>query len=125
MDFEPISPKWNVVDTLIYKIEKVIGTIVDQWRESKDPEPDVEEIIAAETQHLTEENEEYKKMCYPAELVFKEDKLYCPRCSVEIPEAYSGKCCYDCGQRLKRKIDQNLVLFGSDHPEGDDCKNIQ
>lgn len=103
MDFEPISPKWNVVDTIIYRIEKMIKTIIDQWKESKDPEPDVEEIIAAETQHLKEENEEYKKMLYPADVVILEDKTYCPRCNVEIPKTFDGKCCSDCGQRLSKR----------------------
>ena len=104
MDFEPISPKWNMVDTLIYQIEKMINMIIDQWRESKDPEPDVEEIIAAETKHLKEENEEYKKMLYPAELVIRKEKTYCPRFDVEIPIPFTGKCCSGCGQRLSRRI---------------------
>lgn len=117
MDFKPISPKWNAVDTVIYKIEKMVTMIINQWKESKDPEPDVEEIIAAETKHLKEENEEYKKMLYPAEVILQEDKAYCPRCNVEIPQNYSGKCCFDCGQRLHRRIDQNSILFGSDHSE--------
>lgn len=103
MDFEPISPKWNSVDTLIYKFEKAINHIVSQWKESKEPEPDVEEIIAAETEHLRSENEEYKKMLYPMELRIVGDKMYCPECDTEIPEDYQGKCCSECGQRIKRK----------------------
>lgn len=102
MDFEPISPKWNAIDTVIYHIEKKINMIIDQWKEAKDPEPDVKEIIAAETQYLKKENEEYKKMLYPADPVILEDKLYCPRCNVEIPKSFDGKCCFDCGQRLRK-----------------------
>ena len=102
MDFEPISEHWNRVDTLIYKVECMIKHLVGQWRETKEPEPDIEEIISAEVNHLKTENEEYKKMLYPAELIVKEGKKYCPACETAIPMDYIGKCCFECGQRIKR-----------------------
>lgn len=103
MDFEPISKHWNRIDTLIYKIEKIISSLIDHWKESGDTEPDIEEIIAAETQHLRTENEEYKKMRYPLDLIVRDGNTYCPECDTKIPEEYQGKCCFECGQRIKRK----------------------
>lgn len=104
MDFKPISSKWNALDTIIYKIEQILGSVVSQWKESKDPEPDVEEIIAAETRHLQKVNDEYKRMQYPADLILKDDKEYCPACNTEMPEGYIGKCCFECGQRIRRNM---------------------
>lgn len=103
MSFKPISSKWNIVDTVIFKIENAANNLINSWKESREPEPDVEEIIAAETQFLKSENEKYKKMQYPTELIIIDDKKYCPECNIEIPNDYYGKCCFDCGQRIKRK----------------------
>lgn len=103
MDFEPISEHWNCFDTLIYKIEHFIKHLISQWKEAKEPEPDIEEILSAEIKHIKAENEEYKKMLYPAELIIKEGKKYCPECETVIPDDYIGKCCFECGQRIKRR----------------------
>ena len=103
LDFEPVSKHWNRVDTLIYKVEKLINNLIDQWKEAKEPEPDIDEILAAETQYLKSENEKYKQMLFPEELLVRDGKRYCPECETEIPEEYTGKCCFECGQRIKRK----------------------
>ena len=102
MDFKPISTHWNRVDTLIYKMECLVKHLIGQWKESKEPEPNIEDIISAEVEHLTAENEEYKKMLYPMGLIVREGKKHCPGCDKEIPDDYTGKCCFECGQRIKR-----------------------
>lgn len=126
LDFKPVSKHWNRVDTLIYKIEKAINNLIDQWKESEDPDPNIDEIIAAETQHLKSENEKYKRMLYPTELVFRDGKNHCPECDIEIPDNYQGKCCSECGQRIKKcASDERKILFGSESSKNeDDCKGI-
>ena len=69
-------------------------------------EPDVESIIAAETKHLKEENEQLKELQYPKQVEKIHKNYICPNmnCKIEISsilvEQYRIKHCPECGQRI-------------------------
>ena len=100
MNFKLITTKWNPLDTFFYKF--------DNFRESFSPkEAAVETIIAAETSHLRQENEQLKKLSYPKRAEKTQIGSYrCPnkRCGIEIDkeliEKYQTKFCPECGQRI-------------------------
>lgn len=93
--------EWNVLDCLFYKIDLLLSNI-----KNYKTIPDVEYMIAVETQHLKTENELLKALQYPKQVI-KIDKIYvCPNkcCNIVIPsilvEKYRIKFCTECGQRI-------------------------
>lgn len=96
--------KWNPLDVLFYKLD----TVLDSFRASVSHEDTaVETIIAAETSHLRQENEQLKKLSYPKRAEKTQIGSYrCPnkRCGIEIDkeliEKYQTKFCPECGQRI-------------------------
>lgn len=99
--------KWNAVDTIIFSIEKFISKAADEVKEAKDELPVPEEMIAAATRELQEENEELKQYRIPGYLIEHGRAYECPACGREIsPEEIEGlinkniKYCNNCGKRI-------------------------
>ncbi|MGN0307113.1 MAG: hypothetical protein ACI4DN_02735 [Lachnospiraceae bacterium] len=99
-------PNFNFADKVIYSVEAVILKAIHLIKQESSPDP--EEMIAAATQHLQEENEELKDYMIPEKLIYnRQDYTYlCPKCgeklSQELVEKYKIKCCVECGKRLFR-----------------------
>lgn len=95
--------EWNYIDKLLYKLGRGIDTVKETLFCK---EPDVEEIITAETKHLKQENKQLKELQYPRKLERKDKNYICPNanCRVEIAgiliENYRIKYCPECGQRI-------------------------
>lgn len=104
-----IEKNWNVVDTVIFSIEKQIYAIIESLRSNRDT-IDPEEMILAATEHLQNENEELKKYRIPEKIIIVEHGQYtCPNCRKEVHhellKKYKIKYCPECGQRfLTQKI---------------------
>lgn len=99
--------KWNAVDTIIFSIEKLISKVADEVKEAKDELPVPEEMIAAATKELKEENEELRQYRIPGYLIEHDRAYECPACGREIsPEEIEGlksktvKYCNNCGKRI-------------------------
>ena len=99
--------KWNAVDTIIFSIEKFISKAADEVNEAKDELPVPEEMIAAATKELQEENEEPKQYRIPGYLIEHGRAYECPACGREISaEEIEGlksktvKYCNNCGKRI-------------------------
>ncbi len=99
--------KWNAVDTIIFSIEKFISKATNEVNEVKDELPVPEEMIAAATKELQEENEELKQYRIPGYLIEHGRAYECPACGREIPaEEIEGlkrktvKYCNNCGKRI-------------------------
>lgn len=96
---------WNALDTTIYFIEVLASKITRRIREEI-KEPDVEEIIMVETQHLQDELTYYKSHQRPGELVAQRDGYLCPECgkriAAELVEKFQVKHCPECGKRITR-----------------------
>lgn len=99
--------KWNAVDTIIFSIEKFISKAADEVKDAKDELPVPEEMIAAATKELKEENEELRKYRIPGYLIEHGRAYECPACGREIsPEEIEGlksktvKYCNNCGKRI-------------------------
>lgn len=99
--------KWNAVDTIIFSIEKFISKAADEVNEAKDELPVLEEMIAAATKELQEENEELKQYRIPGYLIEHGRAYECPACGREIQaEEIEGlkrktvKYCNNCGKRI-------------------------
>lgn len=95
--------EWNPLDTIFFKLGQGIGKVKDILSHE---EPDVESIIAAETKHLNEENEQLKELQYPKQVEKINKNYICPNmnCQIEISstlvEQYRIKHCPECGQRI-------------------------
>lgn len=96
-----VLKKWNILDTFIYKFEKLMSEIRKGLYDSKEDIPDPEEIIAAATEQLQHENEALKKRIYPGNIIVEGDHYYCPVCHEELsPILIKKKFCPECGKRI-------------------------
>lgn len=96
-----IAAKWNLLDTIIYKIESAILKLSNAVKESRDGLPDAEEMITAATEQLQAENEKLKKKEYPGEIIEENDGYYCPNCHEQLSqELIKKKFCPECGKRI-------------------------
>ena len=93
--------KWNAVDTII------LSKAADEVNEAKDELPVPEEMIAAATKELQEENEELKQYRIPGYLIEHGRTYECPACGRKISsEEIEGlksktvKYCNNCGKRI-------------------------
>ncbi|MCM1221374.1 MAG: hypothetical protein NC548_43525 [Lachnospiraceae bacterium] len=97
---------WNALDTVIYFIEVFAARITHRIHEETD-EPDVEEIIQAETQHLQDEITYYKAHQRPAWIIERDGMYFCPECgkclAKELVDTFKVKYCPECGKRLARQ----------------------
>lgn len=98
--------RWNIIDKMIFSIENAIKRIWGDIRDSSAKEPDVELMIAAETEHLMKENENLKKREIPLYLIEEGTNAICPKCRACLPRhnAINIKYCPNCGHRVTRFI---------------------
>lgn len=98
--------KWNAVDKIIFYFENKISDLfgVSYATSHKKDDIDVETIIAAETDHLREENEKLKRLQRPGRIICKDDSYECPHCENkivnELLDEYRIKFCPECGKRI-------------------------
>lgn len=97
--------KWNAIDSIIFSVEKIISKVADGVEDSRDDLPSPEEMIAAATKELQEENAELKRYRIPGLLIEQGDNYECPLCRKEIPDIEGLKnnkikYCSNCGKRI-------------------------
>lgn len=103
-----IAARWNALDSFIYKIESGVTGVLNVVKEEKEELPDPEEMIAAVTKQLKEENDVLKQLQFPGKILFIEGKYYCPHCKNEITreliDDYQAKYCIGCGKRITKFV---------------------
>lgn len=92
---------WNIFDRMIYAVESACKAIRADIKDSRSTEPDVETIIAAETEYLQRENENLKKREIPLYLIEEEGQFFCPKCKEKHSDP-DIKYCSKCGHRVIR-----------------------
>ncbi len=106
-----IAKKWNWLDSVLFLIEQKCSDISQAVRDSREPEPDVETMIEAETRYLQDENKKLKKKDYPHKVDIKELNdhkiVTCPCCGIDLThyldintletENSYPKFCFECG----------------------------
>lgn len=97
--------KWNVIDSIIFFIENLISKTANEIKDVKEDLPDPEEMIAAATKELQEENEELKQYRIPGSLIEQDGSYACPVCRKEISDIdglrnNKIKYCNNCGKRI-------------------------
>lgn len=97
---------WNIIDKMIYAVESACKAIREDIKESA--EPDVETIIAAETEYLVRENENLKKREIPRYLLEENGQFFCPKCKTQHSDL-DIKYCSNCGQRVIRRTVKGFV----------------
>lgn len=100
-----IVTKWNALDSMIFFAEKLISEVAAGVKDSKDELPAPEEMIAAATRELQEENDELKKYRIPGYLIEQGGSYTCPVCQKEISDieglkSNAVKYCDSCGKRI-------------------------
>lgn len=101
------TASWNIIDKIIFRIENILLQKKEELEEAAS-EPDVELIIAAETEYLRDENEKLKKRELPVYLTEIETSYYCPKCKEHITNL-DAKYCQQCGQRIIRHIANRYI----------------
>lgn len=99
---------WNVIDKMIFLIENALKRIWESICDSSAKEPDVELMIAAETEHLMKENESLKKREVPLYLIEEgtSNVCLCPKCRTCLSghNVINIKYCPNCGHRVTKRI---------------------
>lgn len=102
------TASWNMLDRLIFRVENAVKNIKAEVDDAAQSEPDVEIMIAAETEHLRNENEQLKKREQPLHIIEVEEEYICPKCQERINNM-GAKYCSNCGQRIIRYIASRYV----------------
>lgn len=97
-----LSSRWNILDQMFFTIENIIKSVHEGICDAASGEPDVELIVAAETEYLQRENERLKKREIPVYLIEEENKVICPKCQTQLQDADVRYCC-NCGHRVIRQ----------------------
>ncbi|MBD5469926.1 MAG: hypothetical protein HDR19_02050 [Lachnospiraceae bacterium] len=96
--------KWNIIDSIIFSIENLISKIAREIKDVREDMPDPEEMIAAATKELQDENEELKQYRIPGSLIEQDGIYMCPVCRKEISDIdglnNKIKYCNNCGKRI-------------------------
>lgn len=101
--------KWNMLDTLIYKVESCMAQLKLGLKDNKDEFPDPEEIIEAATEQLRHENDELRRKQYPGKIRKEGNQYFCPDCNAPLsPELIRKKFCPECGKRIV--LQKNLYV---------------
>lgn len=97
-----IAKEWNVIDIFIMKAEHFVHNfkLVDL-----SDQVDIETMIAAETEHLREENEHLKARETPVYMLERAEKYVCPKCHTFLQE--DARYCSNCGHRVMKHISIN------------------
>ncbi len=102
------AARWNILDSIIFNLEKIFLHIGDGLRESRESLPDPEEMISAATEQLQKENDMLKKQQEPGGIICSDGKFYCPHCHGQIEDElvkkYHIKFCPECGKRIVLSI---------------------
>lgn len=96
------AAKWNKIDSFISFCESTLKEFKAAMSAGNVEEPDVELIIAAETEYLRKENEILKKRETPLYLIEEGTNVICPKCKAQIQQNADVKYCWNCGHRVLR-----------------------
>ena len=96
------AAKWNKLDSVILFCERKLKELKQAIAESAESDPDPEEMILAETEHLRNENEKLRKREIPLYLIEDGERYFCPKCQVQVPDP-GIKYCSNCGHRVMKK----------------------
>ena len=100
------AAKWNKLDSVISFCESKVKELKRAIVESAEADPNPEDIILAETEHLRNENEKLKKREVPLYLIEDKEQYFCPKCQTQLPDP-DIKYCFNCGHRVIRCIPMN------------------
>lgn len=100
------AAKWNKIDSIIFFCENKFKEFKRAIEDSNAEEPDVELMIAAETEYLRKENEDLKKREMPLYLIEEGANVLCPKCNTQLQDT-NVKYCSNCGHRVIRHISIN------------------
>jgi len=97
--------KWNAIDSIILSVENLISKASDEIKDAREDMPDPEEMIAAATKELQEENAQLKQYRIPGFLVEQDGSYICPVCRKAISDINgirnnTIKYCNNCGKRI-------------------------
>lgn len=97
--------KWNAIDSIILSVENLISKTANEIKDVKEDLPDPEEMIAAATKELQDENEELKRYRIPGSLIEQDGIYMCPVCKKKISDIdglrdNKIKYCNNCGKRI-------------------------
>lgn len=95
--------KWNRFDSMIFSLENKVKKLKTAIEDSSKKEPDVESIIAAETEYLHHENEKLREREVPVYLIEDGTTVVCPKCNCHLPDV-EVKYCSNCGHRVIKHI---------------------
>lgn len=97
-----IMAKWNLLDSMIYKVECTVSKLITLAKENKDELPDAELMIEAATEHLQKENDELKSFRIPEKLIKNGNSYLCPSCKRNIFDIIENdiRFCPGCGKRI-------------------------
>lgn len=97
------AAKWNKLDSLIFFCESKLNILKQAIEDSRESDPDPEEMILAETEYLRSEIESLKERDTPDYMIEKGKQYFCPKCRTMIldPEV---KYCSNCGKRVIKDI---------------------
>ncbi len=102
---------WNLLDSIIFFCENKLHQVKEAVRDSKEPEPDVELMIQAETEHLKTENENLKERERPLRLIKNAGEYFCPKCQYKLSER-QVKYCANCGHRVIHVENEKKIFNG-------------
>lgn len=97
------ATKWNKIDSVIFFCESRLKGLKQAITESAEADPDPEEMIRAETEHLKNENERLKKREIPLYLIEDGKQFFCPKCQTQVPDPMN-RYCSNCGNRIIKHI---------------------
>lgn len=113
-----IVTKWNVLDSMIFFVEKLISEVAAGVKDSRDELPEPEEMIVAATKELQKENDELKRYRIPGYLIEQGNRYACPSCRKEVSDMEGLKSnvikyCDSCGKRII--LPEKLSPYGMEY----------
>lgn len=106
-----LAVDWNRLDSMIFSLENKVKEIKAAIEDSSCEEPDVESIIAAETEYLQHENDKLKERETPVYLIEDGKSVICPKCHFHLPDT-EAKYCSNCGHRVIKHITRYIKENG-------------
>lgn len=97
------AAKWNKIDSVIFFCESKLKGLKQAITDGAAADPDPEEMILAETEHLRNENERLKNREIPLYLIKDGEQYFCPKCQIQVPDPMK-RYCSNCGHRIIKHI---------------------